>query len=382
MVRFLPLRRRYTAVGIAVFLVGYALLAGGRPPILRAAVMVCAATGGLVLRRPTMPANTFALSWLSVGLLNPSDLSDTGCQLSFLAVALLYFGIRRWFRPSDYPKLSVACRWLFPGADPMERLIEESRPAWQRLLFQVLRRIVLAYAMMLMIWVAAAPLVADRYHLVAPVGILIGPPTVLFTSIALLAGFLALLFAPVCSPLTKLFAVITRANLAWCDGLVRFADDLPGSHWYVGDIPQWWLWAFYLVLFGVLLLEPVRRRWRWAMPAGAAWLCVGLLAGWARPTPDEMRCTFLAVGHGGCTVIELPDGRTLLYDAGALGGPDVTRKQIAPFLWSRGIRRIDEIYLSHADLDHFNGLPALLEPFRRRGGSGSPASAAGRSRGK
>jgi competence protein ComEC len=59
----------------------------------------------------------------------------------------------------------------------------------------------------------------------------------------------------------------------------------------------------------------------------------------------------------------MPDGRTLLYDAGALGGPDVTRRQIAPYLWHRGIRRIDEILLSHADLDHFNGLPALLERF-------------------
>jgi competence protein ComEC len=41
----------------------------------------------------------------------------------------------------------------------------------------------------------------------------------------------------------------------------------------------------------------------------------------------------------------------------------VTRRQIAPFLWSRGIRRIDEVILSHADLDHFNGLPALLDRF-------------------
>src|SRR5205823_5258557 len=76
-----------------------------------------------------------------------------------------------------------------------------------------------------------------------------------------------------------------------------------------------------------------------------------------------LRCTFLAVGHGGCTVLETPDGRTLLYDAGALAGPDVTRLKIAPFLWYRGIRRIDEVFISHADLDHFNGLPALLERF-------------------
>jgi len=78
---------------------------------------------------------------------------------------------------------------------------------------------------------------------------------------------------------------------------------------------------------------------------------------------DELCCTFLAVGHGGCTVIETPDGRTLIYDAGALSGPDVTARQIAPYLWSRGIRRIDEVFLSHADLDHFNGLPALMDRF-------------------
>ncbi len=78
---------------------------------------------------------------------------------------------------------------------------------------------------------------------------------------------------------------------------------------------------------------------------------------------DELRCTFLAVGHGGCTAIETPDGRTLLYDAGSLAGPDVTRRQIAPFLWQRGIRRIDEVIFSHADLDHFNGLVDLLDRF-------------------
>src|SRR5262249_26975363 len=36
---------------------------------------------------------------------------------------------------------------------------------------------------------------------------------------------------------------------------------------------------------------------------------------------------------------------------------------VQPFLWSRGITRIDEVILSHADLDHFNGLPDLLERF-------------------
>ena len=96
---------------------------------------------------------------------------------------------------------------------------------------------------------------------------------------------------------------------------------------------------------------------------GVGWLGVGVLAAAVRLPSDELRVTFLAVGHGGCTVMETPDGRTLLYDSGALAGPDVTRRQIAPFLWQRGVRRIDEVFLSHADLDHFNGLVGLLDMF-------------------
>jgi competence protein ComEC len=116
-------------------------------------------------------------------------------------------------------------------------------------------------------------------------------------------------------------------------------------------------------VLAVLLLNEVARRWRLAALFGGGWLCVGLLAGAARLPSDELRCTFLSVGHGGCVVMEMPDGRTILYDAGALAGPEVTRRRIAPFLWHRGVRRIDEVILSHADLDHYNALPALLERF-------------------
>lgn len=346
--RILGIRRRRSALFVAIFLLAYALLAGGRPPVMRSAVMVCAACGGMMLRRPVLTANSFALSWIIVMLLNPADLFGAGCQLSFLAVAVLYWGTSRMFQRTR---------------DPLKHLIEESRPLWQRWLGALGRHIFVAYAVTLIIWLAAAPLVAARYHLISPVGLIIGPPVVLLTSVALLAGFLLLLLWPFCWPLAIPFAWLTKWSLAGCEAIVRVADQFPGAHWYLGDVPEWWLWAFYFTLFSVLWLERLRTQWRWTLPAGAAWLCVGLLAGSARPATNELRCTFLAVGHGGCTVIETPDGRTILYDAGALGGPDVTRRQIAPFLWYRGIRRIDEVILSHADLDHFNGLPALFQRF-------------------
>jgi competence protein ComEC len=349
LLRRFGVRQRHGAAGVALFLLTYALLTGGRPPALRSAVVVCAAAGGLLLRRRTVPANLFALAWLAVALLNPADLFGAGCLLSFLSVAVLYWGTGHWFGRRE--------------PDPLDQLIDETRPPWLRCLRRFGAAVAESYLVTAVIWLAVTPLAASRYHVVALTGIPLGPPLTLLTAIALLAGFLLLALASLGLPFTAPFAWVVDVCLALCEWLVDLFDRWSLSHLSIGDVPEWWLWLVYLTLLAWLTQVPLRRRWRWGLVAGAGWLCVGLLSGAARLPSDELRCTFLAVGHGGCTVLELPDGRVLVYDAGAITGPEVTRRQIAPFLWARGVRRIDELFLSHADLDHFNGLPSLLDYF-------------------
>jgi competence protein ComEC len=186
---------------------------------------------------------------------------------------------------------------------------------------------------------------------------------VLFASVALIAGFLLLLSSTCGLFLASFFAQVTHWSLSICEAIVDYANRMPYGQWYVDDISVSWLWIFYLGIVAFLLLDPLQRRWRWMIGAAFVWLGIGLVGEVRTRHPDYLRCTFLAVGHGGCTVVETPDGRVLLYDAGAMTGPEVTERTIAPFLWSRGIRCIDEVFLSHADLDHFNGVPALLDRF-------------------
>jgi competence protein ComEC len=346
--RLLGVRLRYAVVIIMVLLLTYALLVGGRPPVMRSVVTVAAVCGGLFVRRPLVRANTFALSWLVVALLNPTDLFTAGCQLSFLSVAVLTWGTRGWWTTDP---------------DSLAQLVAESRPAWHNAGLWVLRQAAVSYAITLGIWVVVAPLVAARMNIISPVGLLIGPPVVLLTSIALLAGFALLLLGVICPPLAPLAAWVTDRSLAGCDWLVTWGTAAPGGCWYVPAIPAWWLWIFYAAVLGLLTLPTLRRVWGWCAIALLMLLTVGLVGGAAQPRSDELRCTFLAVGHGGCIVLETPDGRTMLYDVGSLRGPEVVRRQVAPYLWHRGIRRIDEVFLSHADLDHFNGLTALVDRF-------------------
>jgi competence protein ComEC len=340
--------RQKSAVAVAAALLLYSFLTGGEPPILRAAVMSTVFCGSFLVRRPVLDINTFALAWLAVLIVNPTDLFSVGCQFSFLSVAVLLWGIRTWMRREP---------------DALEREIELSKPRWAQFLNRLVKTIRGEYLATLVFCAALAPLVASNYHTFSWQAILIGPPVVFFSSIALAAGFILLLTGAWFPPLAFVAALVLRLNLFLCDGIVSLADKLPGGRIYFADLPPWWIGLFYVGI-AIKLFMPRLPAVRYGLLlATGVWLCLGALFLGERPSTEELRCTFLAVGHGGCAVIETPDGRVLLYDIGAIAGPELTRFHIQPFLWSRGIRRIDEIILSHADLDHFNGLPDLLERF-------------------
>ncbi|MSU77079.1 MAG: DNA internalization-related competence protein ComEC/Rec2 [Gemmataceae bacterium] len=341
-------RRRSAAPIIALVLITYALLTGGRPPVMRAAWVVAAYCGGVMLRRPVSYANTFALGWIGVLAVNPTDIFNAGCQLSFLASAVLAWGVSRW---TDTPP------------DSLEDLIAQSQswPVWLGL--WLARAAFAAYVVNAMVWLAITPLVAQHYHNVSPIALLLGPPMVVLTSIALVTGFACLLFAAWMPPLAWLFGWLTQIALGMGDWLVDLGLMMPGAYLFVPDIPAWWSWVFYVGLLIGISSYIVGNTTRIAIGVGAAWWVLGVALVFAPHRPGELRCTFVAVGHGLCTVIETPSGRVIVYDAGATAGPDVTRRHIGPFLWSRGIRRIDDVILSHADLDHFNGLPQLAERF-------------------
>lgn len=348
MLRRLGVRQRHSAWIVALVVFLYVLLTGGHPPGLRSAVTVCAACVGLMLRRRIVPANLLALAWLTVAVCNPTDLFRPGCLLSFLCVIVLY-------------RFTVG--WSERERDPLQQLIDENRPPWERLLRKLGGVVGESYLVSLVLWLTVTPLVAFNYHLVPFSAAFLGPPLTLLTSIALFAGFILLLLAVLHLPFVPFAAWFIHWALSLCDSLVDWADGMPGSHTYISNIPLWWIVVFYLALLLYLTQSVLLRYWQWALLGGLGWLCLGLFAALVGVPTNELRCTFLDVGHGGCTVVETPDGRTLLYDAGAIGGPQVTERHIAPYLWQRGIRHIDEVFLSHADLDHFNGLPALLDRF-------------------
>lgn len=348
-------RKRMLCLAIALFIF-YTLFTDAKPPVVRAAVLISVMCVARLLGRRAFAFNTLALAGLILLAVNPTNLFQAGTQLSFLAVATLSCSQR------------VSFWWSAPD-DPLQRLISQSRP-WPS---RVLRKTgVFAWQLWVastVIWLVALPLVMYRFHLVSPIAVFLNPVVWVPMGVALFSGFAVLLLGWALPPLADLSGWVCSRSLAIIEALVQWADRIPLGHAWVPSPPLWWVVSFYVAIAVCVAVPQFRVRLRWFVALTAIWFAVGFLltvgplARWDAASSEQVTCTFIAVGHGTSVLVELPNGRTLLYDAGSLGTSRFAVQPIAATLWSRGITHLDAIIISHADADHYNAVPSVLERF-------------------
>ena len=270
--------------------------------------MVLIACLAMSLSRRALAFNSIAAAGIVVMALNPAELFQAGTQLSFLSVAVL-----AWFAERAASRREQ---------NPLDRLIAATRPWPERLARYAAGRAWRGVLVSLVIWLVICPLVMARFHLVSPVAVLLGPLLGIPVGLAMIAGFGIFAVGWVAPLLADVLGWICDVNLMFMQVAVDHSRTWMGNHFWVSGPGDWWLFGFYAALAAGVFV----RRWtppaRWCFGLAAGWIAVGLALPvfWPRDT-DRLRCTILSVGHGAAVVIELPGGKTLLYDAGRLGSP-------------------------------------------------------------
>jgi len=207
------------------------------------------------------------------------------------------------------------------------------------------------------------PLVMARFHVLALVSLALNTILWIPMTAALWSGMGVLALGLACPSAAPILGWCCDQSLAILEWGIEAARQVPGSYFWVPGPADWWLAGFYGGV-GLLLAFPgLRPPRRWCAALMAGWVAVGFAVPLVSRDKPHLSCTFLSVGHGCAVVLHLPSGKTMLYDAGAYTSPERATHAISSYLWSRGIRHVDAVLLSHADADHYNGVPGLLERF-------------------
>ncbi len=344
----LNLSPNWRAAIVLCTLLGYTLLTDIRPPVLRASILGVLFVLGHRLSRTISSRNLLAVSAIVILLYRPTDLFDAGAQLSFLCVATI---------------IEVTnIRWLQPRlAAPVK-----GETSWQmirRHAGRLGRAVLQTWLVSVAIWLAAIPLAAWHFQLLTPIGTLLNVLLVPFSLLVLWPGFLFLGIGMVSPLLASPFAAIFDTLLGCMLFFVDWGASIEFGHFFVPSPPLWWVVGFYALLVGAFTWVPYAGIIRWSRRGLLVWTVLGLLPlpHDADRLPDELRVSFLPVGHGGCVLIECPSGQTIMYDCGSFGDGNRAAQAVFATMSTRGLTRIDALLISHADSDHYNGVIPLLQ---------------------
>jgi competence protein ComEC len=170
---------------------------------------------------------------------------------------------------------------------------------------------------------------------------------------------------------------------AWLLSLARMAVGIHARwepDWRIPG-PPFWLAA----VFVAALIWAGLRRGNFFSRA-AAWIIVAaaLAAIVLHPFAPQLEkgkfeLSTIDVGQGDSLLAAFPDGKLMLIDAGGIpvfrsASPgqthnmnlDIGEQVVSPYLWSRSIRHLDVVAMTHAHADHMGGMSAVLRNFHPR----------------
>jgi competence protein ComEC len=373
----------------------YALLTGFGAPVQRALFMTTVFLVARLLSRERSVLNALGAAVIAVLVLSPQSIVESSFQMTFLAIIAIG-GIAvplgdQSFLPYARAASNIDEVWRDQNMPPRVSQLRVMLRLWGDVLSKMLGKWIYylpAFVMRALLWLAELTLIGIVAEMVMvlpmamyfqratifalPANIITVPIVVILAPLAIITFCLAL-----ASPWAALApAAMTALLLHTITALIAHVSHLHSADMRIPP-PAWWIGALALLAW-FFCCWTSRRSPKWACIAAITLPAVALMILWPEPpflTPGQLEVTAIDVGQGDSLLVVSPQGKTMLIDAGGpaevavgttstAGGFDVGEDVVSPYMWTRRIRRLDVLVLSHAHSDHMGGMAAVMRSFR------------------
>ena len=313
----------------------YTLITGSNPPVVRATIMTLIVIMSVLLSRNSDVYQGLFFAAFVILLFNPHTLFEAGFQMSFIAtLGIIYFFPK--FQSAGYvKKLPAAGQWIIG-----------------------------VFFASLAAQIAIFPLMAYYFNKVSIIAIISNLFILPLVGLLLGAGFTLYAASLIGGPVLLITAKITGLLVSLVTVLVDFFANIPHSTLRTPTPSIYFIAVFYIVSFGI----PKMRNFLWrtgVFLAGGALLAVFGYNQLFKST-GSFKMTFLDVKLGDAIYCEFPDGSNMLIDGGGNWNSkyDIGEATISPFLWNKGVIKIDTVILTHTHFNHYQGLIAVIKNFK------------------
>lgn len=307
----------------------YAFISGLDIPARRATVMIALIVVTVLRRRQLSPVLVVCAAAVVIVVLDPLATMAPGFQLSFAAVLVLLWLARR------YTGMPSRKRW------------------WQTPIVAV-QSLARLQILLLLGLLPLTVLIFDRIAFLAPLVNLVAVPLFSFVTVPLTLA--SLIFTGPLQAIGDQALLLAAASVRLLEWWILKAASAPIADLSVASV-QGFAWLF---IAAPLLLVVLPPGWP---GRHLAWVAVVALVLY-EPVAPEHGCAgieVLDVGHGLAVVIRTHK-HVVVFDTGAAfrGGGSMGERVVLPYLSSRGIDRVDQLIVSHADLDHSGGAADIV----------------------
>ncbi|MDD3569781.1 MAG: DNA internalization-related competence protein ComEC/Rec2 [Lachnospiraceae bacterium] len=320
------MNKRSSSAVVMILLLGYAVFAGGKIAVIRAVIMMEILLFGNIIYRDVDVFNSLGFAAIIILAIHPYQLWDVNFQLSFV----------------------TSCGLILAG-----NFIMGGHTFKEKLIYGVNTGIVVN--------IISFPIIAWHFYKIPVFGsfanLIVLPLIGILVGFAMISGLIGLVWIQAASFFGGTVFVILKIY----EGTCRVFTAIPFSTILTGRPQFTWIVLYYTLLLIIFF---------WKIKGQKVAFSINLMILLVFITSNRLifkntDVAFIDVGQGDCAVIHTFDNKTYIIDGGGKAetdfGSNTGKKCIIPYLESRGIKKVDGVFVTHMDRDHAIGCAEAID---------------------